>query len=147
MLVAPSEPNNSYPGITIGMCLGRPVFNPCGEVSGSSNAFAVGAELLQGVEEGRSSAPASQGDPLVGLEVPRARFLPNEVFGLGFLVAFCFFDDSVTPRSPGFLRASGSFEPLRPVQKGRLSPPGVYAGTPRANAICGQHNGHLFKCG
>ena len=76
--------------MTIGICLGRVLLWPLGEVSASSKASNGGVED-DGVEDARRSTDAICEELEVGVEAPLDRFFVVE--DLSFLLALSFLED------------------------------------------------------
>ena len=121
----------------MGMCFGRVVLWPRGDVGGSSKAARGGVEQGVGVKEGRRSASASGGEFFVGLG-SRVRLFAEK--GLTFFAIFGRLGeiDSAAAVASGFFRAECSLGFLKFDQKGCVSEGGLCAREPRRDAIFGQ---------
>ena len=101
--------------MTIGICLGRVVLWPRGEVAGSSKTSGGGVEQGVGVDEFGRFASISGKDFFVGLD-SRVRLLIEK--DLAFLANFRCLDEVELREASGFFKASCSLEVLKLAQKG-----------------------------
>jgi hypothetical protein len=119
----------------MGMCFGRVVLWPRGEVGGSSKTSRGGVEQGVSVKEGRRSASASGSEFFVGLG-SRVRVLAEK--GLTFFASLGPLGEIDVAAASGFFRADCSLGVLKFDQKGCVSEGRLCAGTPRGDAIFGQ---------
>ena len=108
-------PKELWFGITIGICFGRVVLWPRGEVAGSSKTSSGGVEQGVGVNEFCRFASSSGEGFFVGLD-SRVRLLIEK--DLAFFANFRCLDDEESREASGFFKASCSLGVLKLAQKG-----------------------------
>jgi hypothetical protein len=120
----------------MGMCFGRVVLWPRGDVGGSSKTSRGGVEQGVGVKKkGRRSASASESEFFVGLD-SRVRLLAEQ--GLTFFASLGPLGEIDLAAASGFFRAMCSLGFMKFDQKGCVSEGGLCTGIPRGEAIFGQ---------
>jgi len=119
----------------MGMCFGRVVLWPRGDVGGSSKTSRGGVEQSVGVKKGRRSASDSGIEFFVGLD-SRVRLFAEK--GVTFFASLGPLGEIDLAAASGFFRAMCSLGFLKFDQKGCVSEGGLCAGTPRGEAIFGQ---------
>jgi hypothetical protein len=124
--------------MTIGICFGRVVLCPRGEVAGSSKTSSGGVEQGVGVNEFCRFASSSGEGFFVGLE-SRVRLLIEK--DLAFFANFRCLDDVESRGASGFFKASCSLGILKLAQKGCVSDGALCAANSRGKAIFGQQEG------